>query len=134
MTPESLHQAFLNTRYIVHLEPDVTLRNYDKSTDLLTRLPHLTSWAFITAWNPLPEILTMAKNFARNGLLRARLEEGKYIVHEGTGISADGIWAEAFFLIENITLAEAHTIAKDFGQLAFVYGGREKGNELVYIE
>jgi len=60
MTSDSLHHAFLDTRYIVHLDADVTLRIGGSSAELLARLPHLSSWAFVTAWNPLPEILTMA--------------------------------------------------------------------------
>ncbi len=134
MTSDSLHQAFLDTRYVVHLNPDVTLRIGGSNSELLARLPHLSSWAFVTAWNPLPEILTMEENIARNRLLRARLEEVKYIVHEGTGISADGTWEEASFLIENISQADAYTIARDFGQLAFVYGERVKGNVLIYAK
>lgn len=134
MTDDSLHQAFLDTHYTVHLEPDITLHIGGSNTNLLTALPHLTSWAFITAWNPLPNILNVEENLARNKLLRARLEQEGYVIQEGTGISADGTWAEASFLIENITLTDAHTMAKGFGQLAFVYGDREKGNELVYTE
>ena len=134
MTDDSLHQAFLDTHYTVHLEPDITLHIGGSNTDLLTALPHLISWAFITAWNPLPKILTTEQNNARNILLKARMDQNGYVIHKGTGMSADGTWAEASFLIENITLTDAHTMAKDFGQLAFVYGDREKGNDLVYIE
>ena len=134
MTDDSLHQAFLDTHYTVHLEQDITLHIGGGNAGLLTALPHLISWAFITACNPLPNILNVEENLARNKMLRARLEENGYIIHEGTGISADGTWAEASFLIENITRADAHTLARDFGQLAFVYGDREKWNELVYTE
>jgi hypothetical protein len=95
---------------------------------LLALLPDLQSWAFITAWNPLPEILTSAENQARNKELSNIMTEKGYRYHSGVGRSDAGDWQEDSFLIENITLDEAKQLAKQFGQLAFVYW--EKGIEI----
>jgi hypothetical protein len=100
--------------------------------DLLTLFPLLETWAFVTAWNPLPDILTKAENEKRNEDLQRHLLDQGYSILKGIGISKDQNWSEESFFIENIQLEEARTASVKFGQLAFVFGDRKNGNQLVF--
>jgi hypothetical protein len=88
--------------------------------------------AFITAWNPLPDILSKAENEQRNEDLQQYLLDRGYPIHKGIGISKDQTWSEESFFIENIELEDARTASAKFGQLAFVYGERKHVNQLVF--
>ena len=69
MTKEETHQAFLNTTYKVKGN-----YNFDiKINSLVENANHLDSYAFITAWNPLPVILSLEENRKRNQKLENEL-------------------------------------------------------------
>ena len=86
----------------------------------------------IPACNPLPDILSKAENDVRNAALQRHLIDQGYTVHNGIGISKDQSWSEESFFIENISLEDARQASAKFGQLAFVYGDRKNGNQLVF--
>jgi hypothetical protein len=132
MKTNEIEQAFLETNYIVHLQSDIVLKIGEMAADLVEHLPLLKNWAFITAWNPLPDILSNAENEQRNEDLQQYLLDRGYSIHKGVGISKDQSWSEESFFIENISLEDARTASAQFGQLAFVYGERESGNQLVF--
>jgi hypothetical protein len=54
---------------------------------LLSEYSQIKTWAFITAWNPLPEILTKSENDIRNNQLKVQLMEEGFVFHPGIGIS-----------------------------------------------
>ena len=132
MKTTEIEQAFLETNYIIHLKGEIVLRIGEIPADLLKQLPSLETWAFITAWNPLPDILSKAENDLRNAALQRHLIDQGYTIHNGIGISKDQSWSEESFFIENITLEDARQASAKFGQLAFVYGDRKNGNQLVF--
>ena len=132
MKTTEIEQAFLETNYIIHLQGEIVLRIGEIPADLLKQLPSLETWAFITAWNPLPDILSKAENDLRNAALQRHLIDHGYTVHNGIGISKDQSWSEESFFIENISLEDARQASAKFGQLAFVYGDRKNGNQLVF--
>ena len=132
MQSTEIEQAFLETSYIIHLQGEIVLRIGEMPADLLKQLPSLETWAFITAWNPLPDILSKAENDVRNAALQRHLIDQGYTVHNGIGISKDQSWSEESFFIENISLEDARQASAKFGQLAFVYGDRKNGNQLVF--
>jgi hypothetical protein len=132
MKTNEIEQAFLETSYIIHLQSDIVLKIGEMPADLLEHLPLLKTWAFITAWNPLPDILSKAENEQRNEDLQQYLLDRGYSIHKGIGISKDQSWAEESFFIENIELEDARTASAQFGQLAFVYGDKDSGNQLVF--
>ena len=132
MQSTEIEQAFLETSYIIHLQGEIVLRIGEMPADLLKQLPSLETWAFITAWNPLPDILSKAENDVRNAALQRHLIDQGYTVHNGIGISKDQSWSEESFFIENISLEDARQASAKFGQLAFVYGDRETGNRLIF--
>lgn len=132
MKTNEIEQAFLETRYIVHLQSGIVLKIGEMPADLLEKLALLETWAFITAWNPLPDILSKAENERRNEDLKRYLLDRGYSIHKGIGISKDQSWSEESFFIENIELEDARTASAKFGQLAFLYGDRNSGNELIF--
>ena len=132
MKTNEIEQAFLETNYIIHLQGEIVLRIGEIPLDLLEQLPLLETWAFITAWNPLPDILSKSENNLRNASLQRHLIDLGYTVHKGIGVSKDQSWSEESFFIENISHEDARQASAKFGQLAFVYGERESGNQLVF--
>ena len=132
MTPEEIHEAFISTNFIIQKNdvfPVDIILNIDSFNQLNTKIK---SWAFITAWNPLPVILTYEENVARNNSLLSDLTNDGYICHLGKGISADGKWEEESFFIENINKGTALEFAVKYGQMAFVYGELNQVAELIY--
>lgn len=132
MDNDKIEQAFLETSYIVQLDNPIILKIGELPADLLELFPLLETWAFVTAWNPLPDILTKAENIKRNEDLQLYLLDQGYSIHNGIGISKDQNWSEESFFIENIQLEDSRTASAKFGQLAFVYGDRKNGNQLVF--
>jgi len=134
MTPEEIDIAFKSTNFIIlknEVFPKDVILNIgiiNKSNSLLS----IKEWAFITAWNPLPEILTIEENLERNNALLTELTAMGYVCHLGKGVSSDGQWQEESFFIENIDKISALAISKKYGQLAFVHGGLNTEAELVY--
>ena len=127
-----LKNEFIETSYIIHLKKEITLKIGEYPSELLNYFPKIESWAFITAWNPLPAILSNAQNKIRNSELLAQFHAANYETYPGIGISKNEKWSEASFFIVNIDLEAAHSIASQFGQLAFLYGEREKRNALIF--
>jgi hypothetical protein len=132
MKSTEIEQAFLETNYIIHLQGEIVLRIGEIPADLLEQLPLLETWAFITVWNPLPDILSKAENQLRNATLQRHLIDLGYTIHNGIGISKDQSWSEESFFIENISLEDARQASAKFGQLAFVFGDRKNVNQLVF--
>jgi hypothetical protein len=134
MTQVEIDLAFRATNYII-------LKNKVFSKDLIlnigivneiSEVVTLKEWAFITAWNPLPEILSFEENVERNNILKEELLSLGYVCHLGKGVSSDGQWQEESFFIENIDKLAALAISNKYGQLAFVHGVLNKEAELVY--
>jgi hypothetical protein len=121
------HQAFLNTTYRVLQTPFIDI----KINQVATKLSELGNWAFITAWNPLPDILSLEENQFRNYQLGEDIKQLELRYSLGLGISEDGKWSEESFFIENISLVNANELASKYGQLAFVFG--ESGQYAILI-
>ena len=128
MTPEQLHQSFLNTSFKVLAKPAFTI----KIAALVPEVQQLNSWVFITAWNPSPKILSLEENRNRNQNLKEEIISFGLKYCHGIGISADEQWSEESFFIENISLDKANEWAVKYGQLAFVYGEKSEKSQLVY--
>jgi len=128
MTKEETHQAFLETVYTVLTNPNFDIR----INEIVNEKSSLASWAFITAWNPLPQILSLEENKQRNKKLENDLNQLDLIYTNGIGVSKDGLWSEESFFIENISLDKAKELAVKYGQLAFVFGTKNNKAALVY--
>lgn len=134
MTPEETDLAFKSTNYII-LKNEVFPKDIILNIGIINennQVSTIKEWAFITAWNPLPEILSLEENLERNNALLTELTSFGYVCHLGKGVSSDGQWQEESFFIENIDKLTALTISNKYGQLAFVHGVLNKEAELVY--
>jgi hypothetical protein len=134
MTPEEIDLAFKSTNYII-LKNDIFPEDIILNIGIINEINQVSTikeWAFITAWNPLPEILTIEENLERNNALWTELTAMGYVCHLGKGVSSDGQWQEESFFIENIDKETAFKIAKKYGQLAFIHGCLNKEAELIY--
>ena len=132
-----LKQHFLNTNYLILkndiFKDDIVLK-IGEVVDLSSSLPNIREWAFITAWNPLPEILSKEENKKRNTTFLTELRANGFESHLGRGISEDGNWFEDSFFIENLSKDKALFYAKKFGQLAFVHCSKNQKAELVFTK
>jgi hypothetical protein len=134
MDSSQIEQAFLETNYIVQTENPIVLIIGEIPKQLFQNFPLIKTWAFITAWNPLPDILTKSENDIRNHQLKVQLMEEGFIFHPGVGISKNEDWSEDSFFIENIDLDTANAISLKYGQLAFLFGDNLNGNQLIFTE
>jgi hypothetical protein len=128
MTNEETHQAFLETVYTVFNNPNFDIR----INEIVDEKSSLASWAFITAWNPLPKIESLEQNRQRNNKLENDIKQLGLVYMNGLGVSKDGSWSEESFFIENISLDKAKELAVKYGQLAFVFGTKNNKATLVY--
>lgn len=128
MTNEETHQAFLETVYTVFNNPNFDIR----INEIVKEKSSVDSWAFITAWNPLPKIESLEENRQRNNKLENDIKQLGLVYMNGLGVSKDGLWSEESFFIENISLDKAKELAVKYGQLAFVFGTKNNKATLVY--
>ena len=130
MTTEQLHQAFLNTSYKVMAKTEFTI----KIDIIIPEVKDLNSWAFITAWNPSPEILNLEENRIRNKNLEEDIIKVGLKYYNGLGISEDEQWSEESFFIENISQDKANEWAAKYKQLAYVFGYKNEKANLIYTK
>lgn len=120
-----MHQSFLETDYIVFknhkFENNVVLKINQKVLDIDSANELTQPCAFITAWNPLPDILSLKENRKRSEELKNDLIKRGYVFHEAMGISSDKKWSEESYFIEGIDLDSANEISQKYGQKAFVF-------------
>ena len=89
------------------------------------------SWAFLTACNPLSEVLPDEENALRMLRLRAGIPAA-CLVLEGEGACPEGRWREASYLVLGIREDEATLLAREHRQLAYLFGIRGKPAQLVW--
>lgn len=74
-----IKEAYLNTNFIVygskHKQDDITIKIGSLNEALYKAIPNLTTWAYITAWNPHPEVLTLEENRGRNNELKKYVKQ-----------------------------------------------------------
>ena len=125
----SWEAAFRQTTYRAFTpEGSIDIRIGETPVDL-----PVERWAFITAFNPLPQQLTDVQNQARHQELVGVLEEAGLSFYPGEGRGDSGSWPpERSVLILGISRQDALTLAVRFGQVAFVYGESSSPSELVW--
>ena len=126
--------AFEETNYVVFPKSNESfvLKIHQTNIELQQYFPHLNTWAFITAYNPLPEILSAEENAKRNKDLEKEIKALGLSYHNARGIAKDGNWSEERFFVEDCTTIEANSLAKKYGQLAFVFGEIKQPSQLIY--
>lgn len=126
--PTELLQAYNETEYHVHDETPFTLTIGQTCLSLLHiyAKTNAQSAAFITAYNPFSEQLPPAKNKALNDALEAELKKRSLKFMHGTGQHPSGDWpGEPSFLVFDLDLAAATSLAKRYQQNAFLWCGQD---------
>lgn len=91
---------------------------------------NVSSWSFITAWNPLSVEFSAEENLQRNQKLKEDLTD--YRIFEGEGRDSQGLWTpERSFLILGISRSQAKNLGVKYGQRAILFGEKNKPCELV---
>jgi hypothetical protein len=98
MTDSDLIEAFLNTNYVITSDVfqggRLILNIGNHHPELNDYWPDLESWAFITAWNPLPSVLSVKENADRNLQLEQDLNAHNYKYISGYGADKEEQWKE----------------------------------------
>lgn len=126
-------EAYEDTKFMV-FNPSLVIEVNKKCPDLHELLiqHNTTEWTYITAWNPLSEVLTDAANSQRQQQLIELVKE--YTYFEGEGVGIDPSWIpEKSLLILGITKEKAIEIGTKFKQNAIVYGRINEPAELLKL-
>ena len=121
---DELQRAFEETHFIVHHQPPFTLRIGQPSHELdaLLQTKGHSCAAFITAWNPMCQALDQAENQQRQKSLMDELATQKLTTLPGIGQHPSNGWlGEESILVLGLQLEAARTLAKAYGQLAYVW-------------
>lgn len=117
-----LINAYNNTEYQVFNPPMVIkigIKNQDLNDLLISA--NVTSWAYITAFNPFSNSLSKEENLKRHNELKVKISNYKFF--EGEGVGEDKSWEpEVSFLIIGIPINEAIEIGEFYEQNAIVVG------------
>jgi hypothetical protein len=132
------YNIFLDTQYIVYpnersSEP-IIIKIGEMHPFLDMMIAPQTSWAFITAWNPLPLVLGDDENQQRNKELKHQILSMGLPCFDAKGITLDKSWHEDSFLVSGISMQQSKELALQYGQLAFIYGEAGKPAQLVYTK
>ena len=121
---EAVIQAYRNAEYRIHATPPFSLK-VDTRSDELRALYASTgtrSAAFVTAFNPLGQVLDTAENMHRLDILESRIDWTGLIRLPAEGIDPAGSWLrEKGFLVLGIELEEAQELGREFRQNAVLW-------------
>jgi hypothetical protein len=120
MTPErkaSLEEAYKQTHYRVFCpQGDFTLHIGEYCEEMAAYAP----WAFLTACNPGSQLFHDSDNANRMSKLKALLAD-RWLHFDALGVAPDETWREPSFFIAAIDQPSTTALARQFGQLAYVY-------------
>ncbi len=124
MIPKELLQAFVETHYLVCHQPPFSLHIGQKSAaldELLNATGHAYA-AFITAWNPMAQALSVEENRMRQIRLEDKLSSRGLKFIRGVGQHPSNGWpAEDSVLVLGLEAESARSLCSQFGQLACVF-------------
>lgn len=135
VSPE-LDAAYRATIYVIRLPEREIRLGIDVPSPVLdawlTKHSY-TCWAFISAYNPRSQQLPPHENTARHAQLKQRLETLGLEHHTGVGQSETLDWPpEASWFVPGISLQDALALAREFDQIAIVYGAPSSAPRLEY--
>ncbi|HHH54893.1 MAG TPA: DUF3293 domain-containing protein [Bacteroidetes bacterium] len=123
---------FNKTKYYFYLNKEyIEINLYTKNPKIDSLLKDEEGWAFITAHNPLPQILSDQENEKRN----KSLEEGIKNLNLSYLSCKNSLndWEESGFLLKNIDLNQAINLGKKYKQKAIIHAKINKPAELIFI-
>lgn len=120
-----LLEAYLRTVYKVAGPPGFSFyagRKISETAENWLSAKGCSSWAFITAWNPFSQPLSVDENRGRNCRLATDLNRKGWQNYPGFGTGPDEHWPpEESFWVLNIPPGEAVRLGKKFDQNALVW-------------
>jgi hypothetical protein len=129
-------QAYLETDYRVHGEPDFTLRVGRASAELLAahKRRRTDCSAFLTACNPFSQPLDAAANAARQASLAKELSSRSLAFLPGVGQHPSNGWpGEDSFLVFGLTLEAAKALGTRLEQNGLVWSGADAVPQLILL-
>lgn len=131
-------RAYLETEYLVHLDPGSDLALLVGRPSAALRSVHarfgVHSSAFITACNPFSRQLSEAENFARQTALSRELIRRGLSALPGIGQHPSNQWpGEESFLVLGISLEAANEFAKTFEQNGFIWMDMDCTPQLILL-
>lgn len=133
---ESLIQAYIETDYVVHTQPAITLRVNEQSPQMmkLHKQHGVACSAFITAFNPYSQSCTLEVNLSRQQELISELKVRSLKFIEGVGQHPSNAWSgEPSLLVLGLSLEAAKILGSRFEQNALVWIGTDGVPELVLL-
>lgn len=133
---ESLIHAYVETDYVVHTQPSITLRVNEQSPQMmkLHKQHRVACSAFITAFNPYSQSCTPEVNLSRQKELMSELKVRSLKFIEGIGQHPSNEWpGEPSLLVLGLSLEAAKTLGSRFEQNALVWIGADGIPELVLL-
>lgn len=130
---QHLLNAYQQTIYQV-IDPPISIKTgvVNLVLDAFLRENDATSWAFITAWNPKSQLLSIQENNQRQKELTQMVKKAGFTYFMGEGIGNDPTWTpeESLFIL-NISKAKAMEFARYFDQNAIVFGVQNESPQLI---
>jgi len=129
MITTELLEAYKATCYeIINPKIQIYIDKENKELFNFIKENYISSWCFITAWNPYSKELSNDENILLNNSLEKDLKD--YKIYAGQGQGTIGDWPpEPSFFVVNINEEDAMTLGIKYKQNAIVYGnnyGRAK--------
>lgn len=129
-------QAYLETHYCVHGSMPATLKigEFNASLVAIHDAHAVRSSAFITACNPLSQMLDDAANAGRQLALARELSVWGLTFIDGVGKHPSNDWpGEPSFLVLGVSVQDAKALGLKFGQNAIVWCGGDAVPQLVLL-
>jgi hypothetical protein len=93
---------------------------------------YISSWCFITAWNPYSKELSNDENIHLNYRLEKELKDYKIYDAQGQGTTVDWPPEPSFFVVD-ISEGDAMSLGKKYKQNAIVYGKNDGKAKLITL-
>lgn len=135
---KDLREAYCRTTFLADTpKARLALRVGQRSAQLddLLAAKGVTTWAYMTAFNPGSRLLPVDDNARRQRELESLVSSLGFESYRGEGIGDDGQWPpEASLLVLGIGRSDAICLGQRFGQIAVVFGELGHKAELVVCE
>lgn len=135
ISPETI-QAYHETEFRVFSEASLVLKIFEKCEDLMSlyKTHQSETCAFITACNPLGELLSNEQNSDLQKQLEEEIQFRGLVLIAGEGKHPVGDWpGEPSYLVFDLSLEAAKTLGRKFNQNAIVWCGPDAVPQLILL-
>lgn len=135
MNKHSFEPTYRRTAYRIRSDPPLALRidEPNPALDRLLRERGVTTWAFITAFNPHSQPKSEDENSAADVRLYETLATAGYATLAADAVSDDARWpVERGWMVWGISRERACELGREFAQNAVVWGERGAAPVLVF--